>query len=483
MLFNSLEFLIFLVVIITVYYMIPHRFRWFILLVGSYYFYMSWNPALIILILITTIITYISARLMKYDKWRKTLMIISVISCLGILFFFKYFELLVSTVVSIANLTLLSIDNPTLNILLPVGISFYTFQTLSYVIDVYNKKIEPEKHFGIYALFICFFPQLVAGPIERPQNLIPQLKTEKLFSYDKAIYGVKLMIWGFFKKIVIADSVASFVNLAYNNVEAANSVALVIATFLFAIQIFCDFSAYTDIARGCANILGIDLMDNFKQPYLSKNIKEFWSRWHISLSSWFRDYVYIPMGGNRVKKQRFYFNLLVTFVLSGLWHGANYTFIVWGLLHGLYLVVYNLIKGKSNSLESNINIVKAINVTFTFLIVCFAWIFFRANSMNDAIIIVDKVFSSTLFQVESIINAISFMGLNNIGNMITLVISISILIAYEIASKRNDVIDKVSKMNVVFRWSMYTILSLLVLVFKLIQMSRGQVNDFIYFQF
>lgn len=335
--FNSLEYAAFLPIVFALYWALPHKFRWVLLLISSYYFYMSWNPRYVVLILFTTAVSYAAALLLEKYRNRASRNVIlagTLISCLGVLFFFKYFNFASESVAAVARYFSFSMQPITLKLLLPVGISFYTFQTLSYVIDVYRGEVKAERNFGIYAAFISFFPQLVAGPIERTANLLPQIKSEKKFDYDLAMHGARQMLWGFFKKVAVADVAATYVNTAYDTLHSCTGFDLCAAILFFSMQIYCDFSGYSDIAIGTARLFGINLMTNFKSPYFSTSIKEFWSRWHISLSTWFRDYVYIPLGGSRCSKLRNSFNLLVTFLASGLWHGANWTFVVWGGIHG-----------------------------------------------------------------------------------------------------------------------------------------------------
>ena len=403
--FNSVSFLIFLPIVLLLYWVLPARFRWIMLLIASYLFYMSWNFWLIFLILFTTGVSYLSGIFMeKYRdsvRIRKTLLIVTLICCLGTLFFFKYFTFAVNLVIDGLNLFNLNLSQFTFSLLLPVGISFYTFQTLSYVIDVYRGRISAERHLGYYALFVVYFPQLVAGPIERPDNLIPQLKQEQKFNSSDFCTGLRIAAVGFFKKVVIADGVAVFVNAVYNNVAAANGITAILATVLFAVQIYCDFSGYTDIAIGVARMMGIKLKDNFNQPYLAVSIKDFWRRWHISLTTWFTDYVYIPLGGNRCKLWRWAINVMIVFLLSGLWHGAALTFVIWGAIHGVYQIVGRLkglglkkVEEKTGFAIPNDNLaVNFIRRTITFALVCFAWIFFRGNSLTDCGTIIAKIFS------------------------------------------------------------------------------------------
>ena len=357
MLFNSVPYAIFLALVFVLHWLLPQRFRWIMLLIASYYFYMSWNPELVVLIALTTLVSYSSGLLI--DRFRnaegskaklpKLFMILALVICFGVLFFFKYFDFFSESVTSLLRAFSLPVQDITLKLVLPVGISFYTFQTLSYVIDVYRNKIPVEKHLGYYALYVSFFPQLVAGPIERSDNLIPQLRKERTFDYVEGSDGLKWIAIGLFKKVVIADTLSVYVNMVYGNLANYQGLSFIAATIFFAFQIYCDFSGYSDIAIGSAKLLGVQLMKNFDSPYFSKSVREFWSRWHISLSTWFRDYVYIPLGGNRKKLPRVLLNLMITFLLSGLWHGANWTFVVWGALHGFYVVVETLIRRASKN--------------------------------------------------------------------------------------------------------------------------------------
>ena len=341
MLFNSLEFIIFFPIVVAAYFALKPKYRWILLLLASYYFYMAWNYKYIVLILISTTIDYfagINIHRSNNPRTRKALLLVSLVANLGLLFFFKYFNFFGDSINYLFDKINIFYNIPAYHYLLPVGISFYTFQTMSYTIDIYNGKQEPERHFGRFALFVSFFPQLVAGPIERSVNLLPQFRKHYDFDYERVKNGILLMVWGFFKKVVIADRLAEYVNMVYNHPHDFGGLHNMIATFFFSFQIYCDFSGYSDIAIGSAMIMGYTLMTNFRRPYFSMSIREFWQRWHISLSTWFRDYVYIPLGGNRVVKWRWYYNLFITFLVSGLWHGAEWTFVIWGALHGFYLI-------------------------------------------------------------------------------------------------------------------------------------------------
>ena len=327
-------------------------------MLASYFFYMCSGPKYGLLIFSVTLVSYLSGLVIeKCSKKAQKLsaLVVTVLVCMGILFFFKYFNFFSGIANSIMQLLGIRQDPFVLNVVLPVGISFYTFQTMSYVIDVYRGVTKAEHHFGKYAAFVSFFPQLVAGPIERSNNLLPQINNDHVFDYEKAMHGVKLMLWGYYKKLVIADVLSEYVQKVFNDPHSFSGFALIIASVFFSLQIYCDFSGYSDIALGTAKLFGIDLMINFRSPYFSKSIKEFWSRWHISLSTWFRDYVYIPLGGNRVGKIRHYMNLMITFLVSGLWHGANWTFIVWGGIHGLIQVLETAILGKKEIKNNKLN--------------------------------------------------------------------------------------------------------------------------------
>jgi D-alanyl-lipoteichoic acid acyltransferase DltB (MBOAT superfamily) len=400
MLFNSWQFLIFFPLAVAAYFLLPHRFRWMLLLGASYYFYMCWKPEYALLLMLSTVIDYYTGIQMgkaASRRKRKFYLGVSLSSNLGVLFLFKYFNFLNASARAVCEHFNIFYNVPMFELLLPVGISFYTFQTLSYSIDVYRGHIAPEKHLGMFALYVTFFPQLVAGPIERSTSLLPQFYRQHDFDRQRMIDGLKLMLWGFFKKIVIADRLAAYVNQAYNQPAGASGVDLLVATYLFAFQIYCDFSGYSDIAIGAARVMGFELMENFRRPYLAKSIAEFWQRWHISLSTWFKDYLYIPLGGNRVAKWRWCCNLFLVFLVSGFWHGANWTFVIWGALHGFYLVfavLTNNVHGKllqALRLDRLKGLVHASRILLTFHLVLFAWIFFRANNLADAFVIIEKI--------------------------------------------------------------------------------------------
>ncbi|TKB08563.1 MBOAT family protein [Desulforhopalus sp. IMCC35007] len=480
MLFNSLQFSLFFLVVVTAYFLLPHRYRWGLLLVSSYYFYMCWKAEYVLLIMFSTVVDYFAALRMSAltdQKRRKKYLALSLTCNLSILFFFKYFNFLSQSVHQTLQSINIFYDTPLFKVLLPVGISFYTFQTLSYTIDVYKGRVSAERHLGIYALYVSFWPQLVAGPIERTKHLLPQLRQRYEFDYPRVVGGLRLMLWGLFKKVVIADQLAVYVNRVYNHVDDYQGLPLVVATFFFAIQIYCDFSGYTDMARGAARVMGFDLMENFRRPYFAKSIREFWQRWHISLSTWFRDYVYIPLGGNRGVKWRWYYNLMITFLLSGLWHGANWTFVVWGGLHGFYLVIENM----SGSFQARIaRCISAGEQTFmnrltrlamTMTMICFAWIFFRANSLGDAFSVLGN-----MFVMHSSTTAISVVGLPLLLCDLCLVL---FLFTVDMLERKHSIQDVIADLPLTLRWLFYTILLWIIAVAGVF----GTRQEFIYFQF
>ncbi len=480
MLFNSIEFIIFFPIVVALYFALNPKFRWVLLLAASYYFYMCWNYNYIILILISTFIDYFSALGMSKTKVKakkNLLLILSLTANLGLLFFFKYFNFFSENVNALFDQFNIFYDVPEYDYLLPVGISFYTFQTLSYTIDVYSGKKEPEKHLGIFALYVAFFPQLVAGPIERSTRLLPQFYKHFKIDYVRIRDGVLLMIWGFFKKVVIADRLSEYVNTVYNNAGDYGGFQDIIATFFFGTQIYCDFSGYSDIAIGSAMVLGYDLMVNFRRPYLSRSIREFWSRWHISLSTWFRDYLYIPLGGNRVVKWRWYYNLFITFLISGLWHGANWTFIIWGALHGLYLLFAIITLKWRDKTAANIGLSKlkqvqnVINLSWTFVLVYFAWIFFRANSIQDAFLIISNIFDFTTYNLN--IQLFSFTSDFYLSFGL-----IGFLIITEILHEKFDIVNKIIYPSSILKWILF-----IVILFSIFVLGKWDEADFLYFQF
>lgn len=476
MLFNSIHFVLFFIVVTTLYFAIPHKYRWFLLLASSCYFYMAFIPVYILILGFTIVIDYFAGIwLEKTDgKKKKYFLIASLIANIGVLAVFKYYNFLNDNLSVLLNSIGYQNHIPHLGIILPIGLSFHTFQAMSYTIEVYRGHQKAERHFGIYALYVMFYPQLVAGPIERPQNLLHQFYEKHEFEYERVVEGLKLMLWGFFMKLVVADRLAIYVNAVYNNSSQHSGITLLVATVFFAFQIYCDFAGYSNIAIGAAKVMGFKLMTNFNRPYFSRSISEFWKRWHISLSTWFKDYLYISLGGNRVAIPRHYFNLFIVFLISGLWHGANWTFVIWGVLNGFYLIfaiattkirkriVYALYIDKFPKFHD------LLQTIITFALACFAWIFFRANSLQDALSIVKSIFT--------------FKGSLFVGSPAYLIYSIfgiAFLLLVEINRefyRKSDILFGHSTI-----WARNLGYALLIIVILLIGVFDG--GQFIYFQF
>lgn len=403
MLFNSFEFILFFIIFYLVYWFVfPKNIKWqnALLLIGGYIFYGSWDIRYLILLLISTVNDYSMALLIskfQHKNHKKIFLSLSILVNIGMLAYFKYVNFFIDSFNSLMNSFNINTSLPILNVILPIGISFYTFQSLAYVISVYRGSLKPANDFISFSAFICFFPQLVAGPIERPGHLLGQFFTKRHFSYNNAILASKQIVWGFFKKLVIADMCAENVNYIFQNYQELNASLLVFGAIYFAFQIYCDFSGYSDIALGTAKLLGFDLTVNFKTPYFSSSVGEFWSRWHITLSNWFKDYVYIPLGGGRAPMLTRYRNILIVFLLSGFWHGANWTFIVWGGLNALFMIGEQTIWKNIISLNRKNSIFKLMNTGITFILVTLAWIFFRSNNLHDAIDYITRIFSKTIF--------------------------------------------------------------------------------------
>lgn len=495
MLFNSYSFLMFFPVVVVIYFLLPKKVSYLWLLAASYYFYMGWNAKYALLLLLSTTITYLSGVLLKWLKEnrpdhiraKKWVVAGSFVSNLAILFFFKYFNFTIESVNAILKHTSLPTVNTSLDVLLPVGISFYTFQALGYTVDVYRGEIEAERNFFRYALFVSFFPQLVAGPIERSKNLLNQLRYPKAFDYRRMSDGLLLMIWGYFLKLVIADRISIFVDNVYANVGIYDGKYLLLASVLFAFQIYCDFAGYSTIAIGAAEVMGFQLMDNFNSPYLSQSVAEFWRRWHISLSSWFKDYLYIPLGGNRKGKVRKYINIMIVFLVSGLWHGANWSYVVWGGLNGIYQVVGAIFTPVRNRIKEKLHLKKSplplviIYMIVTFILVDFTWIFFRADNVQHAFAVIDSIFNmnnQALLENGTLYD----LGLSR-PNFIVLGVSLVILLAADICKYRGiKVRSVILNLNIVIRWAVIIAGILGILVFG-IWGSGYSATNFIYFQF
>lgn len=475
--FNSLEYLLFLPVTLILYFILPKKIKNPVLLIASFFFYMNWEPIYGLLMLFSIAATYLCGILVSRQALgkKKLWLVLCLLINLGILFVFKYFNFFTDTIGSIVGRELITID-----VLLPVGISFYTFQALGYTIDVYRGDIEAETNFIDYALFVSFFPQLVAGPIERTGNIVPQLKVTHKFKLVNLRDGFLLILWGMMKKILIADNLAVMVNTVYNDVHSHTGMQMIFATFCFAFQIYCDFSAYSDIARGSARIMDIELMRNFECPYRAQSIKEFWRRWHISLSTWFKDYLYFPLGGSRCNKFRQCFNLMAVFLVSGLWHGAAMTYVIWGIMHGAYQIIGLLmtpLKKKVYKLIPENNIILVIfRTAATFVLVSLAWVLFRANSLSDAAYIF-----KTVFTMDSVF-PLAF-GTLGLSRKMILVVGIAVVILYivDVINSKKPVADFINK-TVFLRYLIYVIILLAIFIFGYYGAGFDP-QDFVYFQF
>jgi alginate O-acetyltransferase complex protein AlgI len=490
MLFNSISFLIFFPIVTLLYFLLPYKYRWVHLLVASCYFYMTFVPIYILILGGTIVIDYVAGILIEGSSGRekKRYLVFSLVANIGALAVFKYYNFFIDNVNEILQILHWNTALPYFEILLPIGLSFHTFQAMSYTIEVYRGNQKAERHIGIYALYVMFYPQLVAGPIERPQNILYQFYKKIVFDYKDVTYGLKKMAWGFFKKLVIADRLAYMVDIVYDQPREYTALPLLLASVFFAFQIYCDFSGYSDIAIGAARVMGFRLMTNFNTPYFATSVSDFWRRWHISLSTWFRDYLYIPMGGSRVPYIRWCFNNMTVFLISGFWHGASWTYIIWGGLHGAFIIV-----------EKGINkIFKPVHVPFfllvlrwfiTFTLVCFAWIFFRASSYSDAIFIVKTLFTGIATDIKLIYTNITegngviinssfvkwsvsksdyFWSLGVIGGLLVI----------EFVNRKKNLINFISTKPFVVRYLFY-----ITLLFAILFFQKDSDQQFIYFQF
>lgn len=487
MLFNSLTFAIFFPVVTIGYFVLPHKFRWAWLLLASCYFYMAFIPIYILILFFTISVDYIAglAIASSHGRRRKFFLIASIAANIGVLAFFKYFNFFNANLSALGHALGLNYPIPFLNIILPIGLSFHTFQSMSYTIEVYRGAAPAEKHLGIFALYVMFYPQLVAGPIERPQHLLPQFHTPHAFDYQRVTDGLKLMAWGLFKKMVIADRLAALVNQVYVNPIEFQGMVLILTLIFFSFQIYCDFSGYSDIAIGAAQVMGIRLMTNFKRPYFSRSISEFWQRWHISLSSWFRDYFYIPLGGNRVSQWRWQFNLLATFLVSGLWHGASWTFVLWGGLHGLYLIASNLMKNLQTriphvpSQNRFANLRTGAQIGLTFGLVSLAWVLFRAASISDAWYILTHLIPGfgNPFDPRMFLVGATRLSMNK-NEIVFALGTIGIMLVIEFFQERGSIRAMLAQKPTLVRWAFYYALVMSILFFGIFAQ-----REFIYFQF
>lgn len=493
MLFNSIHFALFFPVVTIGFFLLSQKNRWWWLLGASSYFYMAFRPEYILILAFTIIIDYYAAILIEKSEGakRKYWLIASLVANIGVLVIFKYYNFFFHYFPSMyLDYNSRAHGIPFLEIALPIGLSFHTFQAMSYTIEVYRRKQKAEQHLGFYSLYVMFYPQLVAGPIERPQNILPQFYEKKTFDYDRVKFGLQLMAWGLFKKVVIADRLAQFVDEVFKNPVDYEGISVVVATFFFSFQIYCDFSGYTDIAIGAAAVMGFTLMKNFNNPYLAVSISDFWRRWHISLSTWFRDYLYFPLGGNRVPKPRVYLNLFIVFLVSGIWHGANLNYIIWGALHGFYLIIGMMTLGYRNQflkfigLNNESYFMKMVNILTTFVLVAFAWIAFRADylmtyftkviyqKLGDTFSVFDKDITSEFVQKYI------FMDMGTTEFVYSLILIVVLLIVNYFQEK-SSVREIINRQNTYVRWGFY-IVSLLLFIYLGVFESESQ---FIYFQF
>jgi D-alanyl-lipoteichoic acid acyltransferase DltB (MBOAT superfamily) len=454
---------------------------------------MAFVPAYIVILFVTILIDYYAAIKIEAatGPTRRSWLVISIVSTCAVLFVFKYFDFFNDTIAFAARAMGMDYAIPALQILLPVGLSFHTFQSLSYVIEVHYGRQRAEHDFGLYALYVMFYPQLVAGPIERPQNLLHQFREEHRFDYDRVVAGLQLMAWGLVKKVVVADRLAEIANRVYDAPQQYTGLPLWIGTVAFAFQIYCDFSGYSDIAIGSAQVMGFTLMKNFDRPYTARSISEFWRRWHISLSTWFRDYLYVPLGGNRVARPRWFFNLFVTFLVSGLWHGARWTFVVWGALHGAYLVASLVTADSRARLRATLGIERfprllaAWQIGVTFLLVTTAWVFFRAVSMADAWYVFTHLWVGLPEQIHDVLvgapgarKALIYLGMDELSRMKMAVLAVLALLAMERLQKAGPLRLRLARMPVLVRWTAYA-----GAVLSLMTLGMWSNAKFIYFQF
>lgn len=485
MTFASISFVIFFPAVVVLYYLwpvlFPGRFRWALLLAASCYFYMAFIPQYILILLAIILIDFVAAQQIaqRSGHARRLFFILSVISNIGILFVFKYFNFFNDNIAVLAQAIHWNYSIESLSLILPLGLSFHTFQSLSYVIEVYRGNYPAERHLGIYALYVMFFPQLIAGPIERPAHLLPQFKVRIRFDIEKVLSGLRLMLWGFFKKVVVADRLAIAVDYVWHHTATVPGPGILAAIVFFSVQLYADFSGYSDIARGSARVLGIEVVNNFNRPYFSASVSEFWRRWHISLSSWFRDYVYIPLGGNRVSRWKQYRNTLIVFLTVGVWHGAGWTFVTMGLLFGLYISVGLMTRGWREAIVQSVRLTRlprvhhALQVFFTFALISFGWIFFRAPNMPSAFTFIRQLFEGWTARLP----LSSLVGLNR-WDMMLLAGSVAIVWGVEFWQGRRVLTEWFERQSQFVRGFTYAGMILSILVFGVFSTQQ-----FIYFQF
>lgn len=483
--FNSLQFLAFLAAVLLLYWLLPHRARWALLLLASYYFYMSWDPGLVFLILGTTVVTYVSALFIartENRRLKKLLLALSLIVCLGTLFLFKYLDFLLESIAALLELFSMHPGDIALHLILPVGISFYTFQTLSYVIDVY-RGAAPERHFGYYALFVSFFPQLVAGPIERAGDLLPQLKAEHRIDAAEMEEGFRIMLGGFLRKCVIADFCGLFVDRVFGGIAEANGLSVLIGGMLFNLQIYGDFAGYSEIAMGCARMMGVRLSKNFDRPYSSTSISEFFRRWHITLNRWFMDYLYIPLGGNRKGKARKCFNVFVVFVLCGLWHGAGWTYLLWGVYAAVLITLETGLKALRKGKGKDGELARLFRQALVFMLIAFGGLIFRSGSVGELFALCRKLF--TAWGGNFIADAFALTGLDAGSLFLLALAAVAMCLFQRLPEGREEGTFAPAAARTAYaqRISMYFFLVASVALFWIALLSLGDSSAFLYFQF
>lgn len=488
--FSSVSFIVFMIAVFLIYWGIPHKFRYILIIAANLIFYGSFGSECIPVLIAEALVAYAFGLLFGGKDFKhKWLLALGIILLVSQLLIFKYLNFSLYAISKILHIVSVPVSEHTLKLLAPIGISFYTFESLSYVVDVYNEKINAERNFFKLLAFLSFFPKITSGPIERAGKFLPMLEEEKVFDYDTAVYGLRLILLGMLKKICGADVLKQYADAVFGNVYAYRGPVFIVAIIIYTYEIYLDFSGYTDMARGVAYLLGFKLSENFKAPYLSCGIKEFFGRWHISLSQWLRDYIYIPLGGSRCSKARKYFNLVVTFLVSGIWHGASFTFIVWGLLHGVYQccadfvnVVIDRIKSKGNQIvkgiektSSEAKVSKYASIVISFILVSYAWMFFRANSLSDA-----KYITLNMLRGDNFYGQMLQMGFLKISAYVGVIAIILITLVYDIFSEKMDIVERFGKAKAPVRWTVYILLGVLVVVLR---SHNGAGADFIYFKF
>ncbi|MCR5508385.1 MAG: MBOAT family protein [Lachnospiraceae bacterium] len=481
MLFGTAAFAVFMTAVFLIYWLMPHKFRWIVILAADIWFYICYDVRYLAVMFAVMIASFACAIMMEGREApakKKALMTTGVVVTLSLLFVFKYLDFALYSVSKVLSRFAIPMHETTLKIIMPIGISFYSFMAVGYLVDVYRGNTKAVRHFGKYAIFLSFFPNISSGPIERAGHFIPQIDKEKSFDYDSVVYGARLLLLGLVKKAVIADMISKYVDEIYNNVPEHYGICIIWATFLYAFQIYCDFSGYSEMAIGVAKMLGFDLITNFRQPYLAISVKEYWSRWHMSLSGWLKDYLYIPLGGNRCSKVRRDINILITFLISGLWHGASWTFVAWGGFHGIFQIIENRIKEAAGLTKEKEKSLKAgarmLLRTVTFLAVTFAWMFFRANSISESLYLIRHMFDDF-----SLTGAMAQMSMRPVS-VVKTTVAIVLVAVYDILSEKRDMLKEINRLKEPVRWLIYIAAAVLVIVMRT---HTAGPQEFIYFKF